>query len=153
MIFVLDTNILIHLIRQTHSVQESLNKIGVFNRNNYMNISIVSVAELKTFAIRNNWGVSKMKTLNTLVKSLNPIVIDSQNIVDAYVEIDIYSQGKHPTRPLPMGLSSRNMGKNDVWIAATAHFLNATLITTDDDFMHLDSVFFDVKKIVATPSV
>ena len=54
MIFVLDTNILIHLIRQTATVQELLNKIGVFNRKNYMNISIVSVAELKTFAYRNN---------------------------------------------------------------------------------------------------
>ena len=49
MIFVLDTNILIHWIRETPGVQEFLNRIGAFNRNNYMNISIVSVAELKTF--------------------------------------------------------------------------------------------------------
>lgn len=59
MIFVLDTNILIHWIRETPGVQEFLNRIGAFNRNNYMNISIVSVAELKTFAYRNNWGTAK----------------------------------------------------------------------------------------------
>jgi tRNA(fMet)-specific endonuclease VapC len=148
MIFVLDTNILIHWIRQTPGVQASLNKIGVFNRNNYMNISIVSVAELKTFAFRNNWGTSKMAQLNTLVTALNPIAIDNQNIVDAYVEVDLYSQGKHPHRPLPIGSSSRTMGKNDIWIAATTYFLNATLVTTDTDFMHLDSVFFDIESVV-----
>jgi predicted nucleic acid-binding protein len=147
MIFVLDTNILIHWIRQTPGVQESLNRIGTFNRNNYMNISIVSVAELKTFAQRNNWGTSKMNTLNTLVTALNPIAIDNQNIVDAYVEIDLYSQGKHPHHSLPIGSSSRTMGKNDIWIAATAYFLNATLVTTDADFMHLDGVFFDIEAI------
>ena len=148
MIFVLDTNILIHLIRQTATVQELLNKIGVFNRKNYMNISIVSVAELKTFAFRNNWGATKMSALDTLVKALNPIAIDNQNIVDAYVEIDLFSQMKHPHLPIPTGFSAQTMGKNDIWIAATAYFLNATLVTTDADFIHLDTVFFDIEKIV-----
>lgn len=148
MIFVLDTNILIHWIRETPDVQEFLNRIGAFNRNNYMNISIVSVAELKTFAYRNNWGASKMSMLNRLVTALNPIAIDNQNIVDAYVEIDLYSQGKHPHRSLPIGSSSRTMGKNDVWIAATTYFLNATLVTADADFLHLDNVFFNIESVV-----
>jgi tRNA(fMet)-specific endonuclease VapC len=148
MVFVLDTNILIHLIRQTPDVQAYLNKIGAFNRNNYMNISIVSVAELKTFAYRNNWGASKMTALNALVTALNPIAIDNQNIVDAYVEIDLFSQGKHPQQPLPKGASARTMGKNDIWIAATTYFLDAQLVTTDSDFLHLDSVFFDVAHTV-----
>jgi tRNA(fMet)-specific endonuclease VapC len=148
MVFVLDTNILIHLIRQTPDVQAYLSKIGTFNGNNYMNISIVSVAELKTFAYRNNWGASKMTALNALVTALNPIAIDNQNIVDAYVEIDLFSQGKHPQHPLPKGTSARTMGKNDIWIAATTYFLDAQLVTTDSDFLHLDSVFFDVAHTV-----
>ena len=153
MIVVLDTNILIHMIRQTPTVIESLDKIGIFDGINYINISFVTVAEMKVFAYRNNWGASKMTALNTLLTQLTPIAIDNYALVDAYVEIDLYSQGKHPTRPLPTGLSSRNMGKNDIWIAATTYFLNATLITTDNDFMHLDSVFFDIKKVITTPSV
>jgi predicted nucleic acid-binding protein len=36
------------------------------------------------------------------------------------------------------------MGKNDIWIAATASVLNATLITTDNDFDHLNGVFLPV---------
>lgn len=35
------------------------------------------------------------------------------------------------------------MGKNDVWIAATASVLDATLITIDTDFDHLDGEFLD----------
>ncbi len=148
MIFVLDTNILIHLIRQTPNVQDYLNQIGAFDRNNYMNISIVSVAEIKTFAYRNKWGDSKIATLNTLVRALNPIAIDNQNIVDAYVEIDLFSQGKHAQHLLPKGTSARAMGKNDIWIAATTYFLEAQLVTTDADFLHLDSVFFDIAHTV-----
>jgi len=30
------------------------------------------------------------------------------------------------------------MGKNDLWIAATAHVIKAHLFTTDNDFNHLD---------------
>jgi predicted nucleic acid-binding protein len=35
------------------------------------------------------------------------------------------------------------MGKNDVWIAATASVLEGTLITTDTDFDHLQGEFLD----------
>ncbi|MBK9016619.1 MAG: PIN domain-containing protein [Saprospiraceae bacterium] len=44
-------------------------------------------------------------------------------------------------------MSARNMGKNDLWIAATAHATQATLLTTDMDFNHLDGVFFDLERI------
>ncbi len=44
-------------------------------------------------------------------------------------------------------MSARNMGKNDIWIAATASVLDATLLTTDKDFNHLDGEFFQVGKI------
>jgi len=36
------------------------------------------------------------------------------------------------------------MGKNDLWIAATALLTNSKLITTDSDFRHLDDTFFEV---------
>ena len=39
------------------------------------------------------------------------------------------------------------MGKNDVWIAATASVLDATLLTTDNDFDHLNKEFLTVAKI------
>jgi tRNA(fMet)-specific endonuclease VapC len=36
------------------------------------------------------------------------------------------------------------MGKNDLWIAATASVLKAILLTTDHDFDHLDKVLVEV---------
>ena len=35
------------------------------------------------------------------------------------------------------------MGKNDLWIAATAHASGAVLVTTDQDFEHLHGVWLD----------
>jgi len=39
------------------------------------------------------------------------------------------------------------MGKNDIWIAATAKVLNVTLLTTDNDFNHLKDKFIKLEKI------
>jgi tRNA(fMet)-specific endonuclease VapC len=39
------------------------------------------------------------------------------------------------------------MGKNDLWIAATASLLQLQLITTDADFQHLDGSFLHVRQI------
>lgn len=36
------------------------------------------------------------------------------------------------------------MGKNDLWIAATASVLGAILITSDKDFEHLDRKFLTI---------
>ncbi len=63
-------------------------------------------------------------------------------MIKRYGEIDAFSQGKLVN--LPLGMTARNMGKNDLWIASTASLLNATLITTDKDFQHLDKVYLDL---------
>ncbi len=60
--------------------------------------------------------------------------------IKTYAEIDAFSQGKHPT--LKLRNSARNMGKNNLWIATTAAVYEATLLSTDADFTHLDSIFF-----------
>ncbi|MET3125260.1 putative nucleic acid-binding protein [Arcicella rosea] len=39
------------------------------------------------------------------------------------------------------------MGKNDLWIAATASLLNLTLVTTDSDFDHLNNYFLQLYKL------
>ena|GEM_PF-5103103 len=64
-----------------------------------------------------------------------------------YAEIDAYSQGKLKERPL--GTTPRNMGKNDLWIAASASVLNLTLVTTDQDFDHLSPSFLELQRLVA----
>ncbi len=44
-------------------------------------------------------------------------------------------------------MTARNMGKSDIWIAATAMLFNATLLTTDSDFLHLAPLFFKVESV------
>ena len=39
------------------------------------------------------------------------------------------------------------MGKNDLWIAASASFLETPLITLDKDFTHLHQVYIDLKLV------
>ena len=60
-------------------------------------------------------------------------------LTDMYANIDAYSQGKLKKQPLSTGLSARNMGKNDLWIATTALYFDIELHTTDDDFDHLSA--------------
>jgi predicted nucleic acid-binding protein len=41
------------------------------------------------------------------------------------------------------------MGKNDLWIATTTAVYNAVLLSTDNDFTHLDGFFLHFDKIAA----
>jgi predicted nuclease of predicted toxin-antitoxin system len=64
-----------------------------------------------------------------MLDSLVPVQLDHPGIIDAYVHLDLCSHGHSQ--------GARNMGKNDLWIAAAAHASGATLLTTDQDFAHL----------------
>jgi tRNA(fMet)-specific endonuclease VapC len=64
--------------------------------------------------------------------------------------MDAYSKHKDPVRMYPEGYSSKNVGKNDLWIAATAHVTKSKLVTTDDDFDHSNGVFIVVVGFVRT---
>ncbi|MCY7311131.1 MAG: hypothetical protein LH619_10160, partial [Chitinophagaceae bacterium] len=60
-----------------------------------------------------------------------------------YAEIDAYSKNKLPNKPQGKSIKT---GKNDLWIAATANVAGATLLTTDNDFNHLDKTYIDLRK-------
>jgi len=144
---VLDTNILIHYFKNSSLVPTIQNYIE--QHNIVSTISVVTKAEILSIAKRNNWGSKKLNMLHTLLANLNYFDIEYNNIelMNAYVTIDAFSQGKIPAPNRQMlNNSSRNMGKNDLWIAATAHVLNAVSLTTDNDFDHLHNLFFEVKK-------
>jgi tRNA(fMet)-specific endonuclease VapC len=51
-------------------------------------------------------------------------------VLDRYAQIDAH-----------LKKSGRTLGKNDVWIAATAAATGALLLTNDKDFDPLDSLF------------
>jgi tRNA(fMet)-specific endonuclease VapC len=148
MTYFLDTNILIGIVRENEQINKFLADSRVFEAQNKAFISIVSAAEIESIARRNRWGEKRRTFCKQLIELLNPISIEmDENLIVAYADIDVFSQGKYETKSLPKGMSARNMGKNDLWIAATAQILNATLLTTDKDFEHLNDVFLNVVTI------
>jgi predicted nucleic acid-binding protein len=108
-------------------------------------MSVVSRGELISLGYKRKWGNEKKAKLGELLRKIPQVDINTDSIMQMYGEIDAFSQGCHPTKILSM--TARNMGKNDLWIAATVATTNTTLITTDSDFDHLDKVFFSVIKI------
>ncbi len=145
MIYQFDTNIVLHYIRQSETMQRVEQQYQPFDAGNEIWISVVSIGELKSIAIQLQWGKQKLQQLEKLLDIIAPVDIWSADILDRYAEIDAYSQGKLPDRPLPY--SARNMGKNDLWIAACASILGATLLTTDADFDHLNGTFLPVEQM------
>lgn len=94
-------------------------------------VSIASQAEVYVLADRHEWGEGKRDALRVMFEQVVVIPIDGQAILDAYVKI-ASADSNCPQGP-------RNMGKNDVWIAATALHTSLPLLTTDKDFLFLDN--------------
>jgi len=147
MIFTLDTNILIHLLRGS-DVAEWVRKEYLKEAAPTLIVSIVSQAEIESIALQRNYGERKLGELRKLLSEFLIIPVDNVELVKRYAEIDAYSQGKLAARELPNGFTSRNMGKNDIWIAATASLTRSVLLTTDSDFDHLQALgYLNVTKV------
>lgn len=140
--YILDTNIIILYLREgvlADFVDDKFNPLGDENE---AILSVVSKGELKSLAKKNDWGNKRLEKLETLCDELLITDINSEDIIERYAEIDAFSQGR--LKGKISNFSARNMGKNDLWIAATASIVNATLLTTDRDFEHLDGVFLNL---------
>lgn len=141
--YLLDTNILLIYLRNSQVSTKIENDYNFFNSQNNLAISVVTVGEIKSIAKQQNYGSSKTKILNRLLSNLPIIDINIKGIIERYAEIDAYSQG----RTGQVNFSARNMGKNDLWIAATSSFYDLVLVTTDNDFQHLDKSYLSLENI------
>jgi tRNA(fMet)-specific endonuclease VapC len=138
-----DTNIILFIVR-ANNYKGIINFLNPDNSPIY--ISLASEAEIKSIAMQNNWGTNRISKLDNFLDEVNIVEIN-QLYINAYVEIESFSQ-KRNNQFLEYNFSSpRNMSKNDLWIASLAALLSLRLITTDNDFDHLHSIFFEVHKI------
>lgn len=137
--YVLDSNVFVGYVRDASYSRYIDQEYDPLGSNNIALISVVTKGELQSLAYQFDWEKQKKSALQRLLNSVNAVPVHSMDIIDRYAEIDAFSQNKLPDRPL--GNSDRNMGKNDVWIAATASVIDATLLTTDADFDHLHDEF------------
>jgi tRNA(fMet)-specific endonuclease VapC len=128
-----DTNILIYLSKNSQLVSS---KIAINTNTDKVYISVVVLAELRSISLQNNWSQARLEV--------------NEDLKDTYTQIDSYSQRRNSSFQSYPFNTPRNMGKNDLWIAATASLLNLTLVTTDADFDHLHNVFINIKYIPPT---
>lgn len=145
--YVLDTCILIHYLKSSELYMKIDEELGLSNADVIPVISSVTKGELFSFAQQRKWGEKSIDELHRVLTQMHSIDVRymDKDLQSAYSEIDAYSKRKFPDKlgQLLNG-SSKTMGKNDLWIAATAKVLDAELITADSDFDHLHNVFITV---------
>lgn len=143
--YLLDTNIVLIYTRESPLTKLIDNDYDLFSGRHNLFISVVTVGELESIILQRNYGEKKINNLNRLFSNFSIIDINIQEVIARYGKIDAYSQGK--LRGKSSSFSARNMGKNDLWIAATSSVYDLVLITTDSDFDHLESEFINLEKV------
>ena len=128
----LDTNLLVHNIRQDALWQVVEKRYGLLDAPGASATSIVTEGEIRGLALQFGWGIAKQQRMEGLLDYYLVIPLPFRDVVEVYAEIDDYSRRHGVT-----------MGKNDLWIAATARVTGARLLTTDKDFDHLHDVFLE----------
>lgn len=148
---VIDTCVFIHIVRDTLTGRKCLEALEKYDEAANIIVSVVTKAELESFIAQNNWGKPKIDRLNKILAEITYIDIANADhlLIDSYTEIDAFSKRKIKDRNgnLLSG-SARKMGKNDLWIAATAYALDTPLMTTDGDFDHLNGIHLNIMKVV-----
>lgn len=118
---VLDTNIVVHLLRgkaQAAAIQQAADLNAAPNLT-----SRVVVGECMSLAHRLGWGAPRVERMHSLLGKLIIVEISPDAVLAKYAEFDALSLD-----------AGRKMGKNDLWIAACTAAVGGVLVTGDDDF-------------------
>lgn len=127
--YLLDTSVILHLVRGKDFGNHIRDTFDLLHCQPRPLVCVVSLAEMRVLAEANGWGAAKRNALDEAFRSLTVVNINHPMVIDAYVKLDLHARA-HPQ-------GARKMGKNDLWIAATAVAADAFLLTTDKDFDHL----------------
>jgi tRNA(fMet)-specific endonuclease VapC len=138
-LYLLDTNILVHASRRDATWKAIKEQYDPFMREPSPVYSFVSDGELRSLAKQWNWGDDKVEHMEYILQYFLRITLENDAIVESYATIDAFSR-----------IKGIKMGKNDLWIASTAYCLDATLLTEDGDFDHLNNVFIQVANVQKT---
>ena len=135
--YLLDTNIILIYGRETEISTAIEEKYHLFDANNSLAVSIVTLGEIDAIIKKLDMGEKRKAHINTIISRLAKVKIDSKEVISRYGDIDAFRQGKLQKKG---DFSARNMGKNDIWIAATALSHDITLITNDNHFLNIGQI-------------
>lgn len=135
--WLLDTSIIVHVLRADRLGRYLIEEQQLRARVEAPLVSIVTVGEMLSLGRQFGWGGQKLEYMHELLHELVIVDINSEPVLSSYAEIDAWCRQN--------GIA---LGKNDLWIAATAVATGAVLLTADKDFdpLHkrfLDRVFYD----------
>lgn len=125
-LYLLDTNVLVHYIRGSPLSQRIRDEYQLLTVEPTPRICLVSEGEIRSLALQWQWGKHKLDQMEFCLDFFQTQTIDDPEILRAYATLDAYCES-----------IGQQLGKNDLWIAATASVLGATLLTTDRDFDRL----------------
>lgn len=133
---VFDTNILLAYVRNTAYILDPIEDELILSgtETQALIISAVSRGELLALGLYRGWISETMEKAQLVMGRFLQVGLDTADMFEAYAKADAFSR--------PLG---RKMGKNDLWIAATAMVTNSVLVTTDDDFDHLAGLGLSLK--------
>ncbi len=131
---VLDTNILVHLVRGRAAGRHLDSTYGLSSSLERPLISVTTVGECLSLAKQLAWGAKRERLLLALLKQLVVVDINDSAVLEAYAKIDSTSRK-----------AGNRMGKNDLWVAAVAVAAQGWVLTTDKDFLPLDPNFLSVE--------
>ena len=143
----LDTNILVLYSRHDELAERMETALQLMSGSHDLFISIVTIGEIEAVIHKTGIGPTRQRRLRGFIHSnkITKITIEHGTIYSNYGIIDAISQAK--LRRSDSEFTSRNMGKNDLWIAATAATFDLTLVTTDKDFDHLAEHYIDLRYV------
>jgi tRNA(fMet)-specific endonuclease VapC len=130
LLYLLDTNILVHLVRGDAVWGRVRATYQPLLTDPQPVISVITAGEMRSLALQFNWKAEKIDQMEFYLGYFTRLSIDDPEIIRAYSVIDAHTQR-----------IGQPLGKNDVWIAATASVTGARLLTTDKDFDRLGPVF------------
>lgn len=141
--FLLDTNLLLGFIREARWAVQARAKFELGNRDAMVFTSASCRGEILALAEKNGWGSERRTRLDRALGEVPVLDIGRQEILAAYARIDAWTHGKPVDSPrgAPPPKPAVPMKQNDLWIAATAHASRAALLSTDQDFRHLDGIW------------
>jgi tRNA(fMet)-specific endonuclease VapC len=135
-LLLLDTNILVHWVRQDRTGGHLKSQYALDERTERPLFSTVSEGEIHGLSLCWGWGESKRKSLADLLNELVRFEASLPEVVSAYAQL--YWEDQR---------TGRNTGENDLWIAASAKVIGAVLLTCDRDFLWLSPTHVRVEYI------
>ena len=100
-------------------------------------------AEWLVLITSRGWGKKRIDDTKKKISEFF-LVYPNHSICDSYINASLYMRGKHPD--IKLKGSANDIGDNDLWICSTAVETDATLITTDKDFLPLEGVVLNNKQ-------